>query len=98
MRTKLSAEQMAAVLGELDGWTFGENKLQRTFQFPDFAAAFSFMTAAAGVAEQMDHHPDWCNSYSTVRVDLSTHDAGGVTSKDVELAKAMNTIAATGSA
>jgi 4a-hydroxytetrahydrobiopterin dehydratase len=90
MRTKLSAEQIAIALAELDGWTVAGNKLHRTFKFPDFTAAFSFMTAVAAVAERMDHHPDWCNSYDTVRVELATHDAGGVTSNDLELAKAMN--------
>jgi 4a-hydroxytetrahydrobiopterin dehydratase len=93
MRAKLSQQEIDAALPELDGWAFGDDKVHRTFKFPDFTAAFSFMTAVASVAERMDHHPDWCNAYNTVRVELSTHDAGGVTSNDVELAKAMNLLA-----
>jgi 4a-hydroxytetrahydrobiopterin dehydratase len=98
MREKLSQQEIDAALLQLHGWTLAENKLHRVFKFADFTAAFSFMCAVAPVAERMDHHPDWCNSYNTVRVDLSTHDAGGVTANDVELAKAMDTIAASAGA
>jgi 4a-hydroxytetrahydrobiopterin dehydratase len=77
------------------GWTRAGNQLERTFQFKDFVTAFGFMAQSALVAERMNHHPDWENVYRTVRVKLSTHDAGGVTAKDFELARAMSAIAAT---
>ena len=77
------------------GWTRAGNQLERTFQFKDFVTAFGFMAQSALVAERMNHHPDWENVYRTVRVKLSTHDAGGVTEKDFELAHAMSAIAAT---
>ena len=76
------------------GWTRAADHLARTFQFKDFVTAFGFMTQSALVAERMNHHPDWENVYRTVRVKLSTHDAGGVTAKDFELARAMSAIAA----
>jgi len=72
-----------------DSWAVGGGKLAKTFQFPDFAVAFSFMTRVALVAERMNHHPEWFNVYGTVRVALSTHDAGGLTALDFELANAM---------
>ena len=77
-----------------DGWSLEEGKaLVRTLQFKDFNEAFGFMTRAALVAEKMDHHPEWFNVYKTVEVTLSTHDAGGVTELDVNLAQAMNKLA-----
>lgn len=79
---------------EAPGWTRAGDHLERTFQFKDFVAAFGFMAQSALVAERMNHHPDWQNVYRTVRVKLSTHDAGGVTAKDFELARAMSAIAA----
>lgn len=68
--------------------------IARTFKFPDFSAAFAFMTRVAMVAEKMDHHPEWTNVYNRVAVTLSTHDAGGLTDKDVALAQAMDRLAA----
>jgi 4a-hydroxytetrahydrobiopterin dehydratase len=79
---------------EAPGWTRAASHLERTFQFKDFVTAFGFMAQSALVAERMNHHPDWENVYRTVRVKLSTHDAGGVTAKDFELARAMSAIAA----
>lgn len=79
---------------EAPGWTRAADHLARTFQFKDFVTAFGFMAQSALVAERMNHHPDWENVYRTVRVKLSTHDAGGVTAKDFELARAMSAIAA----
>jgi 4a-hydroxytetrahydrobiopterin dehydratase len=76
-----------------DGWKLEANALVREFKFKDFTEAFAFMTAAAEVAERMNHHPDWSNVYNTVTVRLSTHDKGGVTELDVELATAMNRLA-----
>ena len=80
---------------ELAGWTesAGREAIERTFTFKDFNEAFGFMSRAALVAEKNDHHPEWRNVYKTVEVVLATHDAGGVTRLDIELAKAMNGIA-----
>jgi len=79
----------------LPGWTDvpGREAITRTFTFKDFNEAFGFMSRAALVAEKNDHHPEWRNVYKTVEVVLATHDAGGVTALDIELAKAMNAIA-----
>ncbi|HYH08797.1 MAG TPA: 4a-hydroxytetrahydrobiopterin dehydratase [Thermoanaerobaculia bacterium] len=67
-------------------WEIRDNALYREFTFPDFRAAFAFMTAVAAVAERMNHHPDWCNVYNRVTIRLTTHDAGGITDKDYALA------------
>jgi 4a-hydroxytetrahydrobiopterin dehydratase len=75
-------------------WQIENGKLHKTFRFRDFNEAFGFMTRVALVAEAMDHHPEWLNVYKTVRVDLSTHDAGGITELDFALAGRMETIAA----
>jgi 4a-hydroxytetrahydrobiopterin dehydratase len=96
MVERLSAEARTAALKDLPGWTdvAGREAIARTFVFEDFNEAFGFMSRAALVAEKRDHHPEWRNVYKTVDVVLATHDAGGVTAKDIELAKAMNAIAA----
>src|SRR5689334_5703122 len=96
MTQRLSAEERKSALAALSGWNEvgGKEAIARTFVFKDFNEAFGFMSRAALVAEKSDHHPEWRNVYKTVEVELSTHDAGGVTVKDVELAKAMNAIAA----
>src|SRR3954452_9204353 len=95
MAERLSAEARTAALAELSGWSqvSGREAIARTFVFKDFNEAFGFMTRAALVAEKSDHHPEWRNVYKTVEVGLATHDAGGVTALDIELAKAMNAIA-----
>src|ERR1700760_290347 len=95
MAERLSAEARKQALKDLSGWTdvTGREAIGRTFEFKDFNEAFGFMTRAALVAEKRDHHPEWRNVYKTVDVVLSTHDAGGVTALDVELAKSMNAIA-----
>ena len=95
MAERLSAEARKAALKGLTGWseTPGREAIARTFTFKNFNEAFGFMARAALVAEKSDHHPEWRNVYKTVEVELSTHDAGGVTSLDIELAKAMNAIA-----
>jgi len=92
----LSDEARRTALVELPGWreADGGKAFTRTFIFRNFNEAFGFMTRAALVAEKNDHHPDWRNVYKTVEVNLSTHDAGGVTARDVALAKKMNEIAA----
>ncbi len=93
---RMSAEARRSALKSLTGWSeaAGREAIERTFVFKDFNEAFGFMCRAALVAEKNDHHPEWRNVYKTVEVVLSTHDAGGVTARDIELAKAMNTIAA----
>lgn len=95
MAERLTAETRKQALGALSGWAEiqGRDAIGKTFVFKDFNEAFGFMTRAALVAEKMDHHPEWRNVYRTVEVVLSTHDAGGVTGLDIELATAMNAIA-----
>jgi 4a-hydroxytetrahydrobiopterin dehydratase len=95
MAERLSAEARNTALRGLAGWTEvpGRDAIARTFTFKDFNEAFGFMSRVALVAEKRDHHPEWRNVYKTVEVVLSTHDAGGVTVRDIELAKAMNAIA-----
>jgi 4a-hydroxytetrahydrobiopterin dehydratase len=89
----LTADEVATRLNELTGWTVREGKLHRAYKFADFVEAFGFMARVALVAERMNHHPEWCNVWSTVVVDLTTHDAGGITAKDFVLAAAMERLA-----
>ena len=89
---KLDATARAAALKELPNWheVSGRDAIARKFEFKSFNAAFGFMARAALLAEKMDHHPEWFNVYKTVDVTLSTHDAGGVTDNDIQMAKAMD--------
>jgi len=89
-RTRFDDNTIASELQSTPGWSYANGKLARTFEFDDFVAAFGFMTRCALVAERMNHHPEWFNVYRTVKVELATHDAGGVTLLDFELARAMN--------
>lgn len=91
----LSADERRTALAKLKGWAEapGRDAIAKTFTFKDFNEAFGFMTRVALVAEKSDHHPEWRNVYKTVEVVLSTHDAGGVTARDVALAEAMDRIA-----
>jgi 4a-hydroxytetrahydrobiopterin dehydratase len=84
---------MNARIASLPDWNVVDGKLHREYKFADFAHAFGFMAAVATIAEKMDHHPEWLNVYSRVTVDLSTHDAGGITQLDFDLAAAMEKIA-----
>ena len=95
MAERLSAEARKSALRGLSGWSevAGREAIARTFAFRDFNEAFGFMTRVALVAEKRDHHPEWRNVYKTVEVVLATHDAGGVTALDIELATAMDAIA-----
>src|ERR1700738_3379974 len=95
MAERLSAEARKSALKGLPGWSevTGREAITRTFTFKDFNEAFGFMVRAALVAEKSNHHPEWRNVYKTVEVVLATHDAGGVTSRDIKLAEAMNAIA-----
>lgn len=86
MTTKLSKSGIRSALRELSGWKVLRGKLHREYKFVDFIHAFGFMTSAAITAEAMGHHPEWLNVYDRVTVDLTTHDAGGISAKDLELA------------
>jgi len=88
MATKLTGEARRAALAGLPGWTEvqGRDAIAKSFKFADFNAAFGFMTRVALMAEKLDHHPEWFNVYNKVDVTLATHDAGGVTERDVTLA------------
>ena len=95
MSQKLSGEARSRALARLKGWSEvnGRDAIYKKFVFADFNAAFGFMTRAALVAEKLDHHPEWFNVYKNVEVTLSTHDAGGVTDRDIQLAEAMDKLA-----
>lgn len=95
-RKALENTAISDALASLDGWSLeeGGTAIAKDFKFKNFNEAFGFMTRAALVAERLDHHPEWSNVYNMVDVRLSTHDVGGVTELDIEMAKAMNKIAA----
>ena len=91
MTKKLSTSEIEDRLERLSHWQVNPNqKLERQFEFKDFKQAFGFMTQAALWAEKMDHHPEWFNVYNRVKVELTTHDVGGISDKDFELAERMN--------
>jgi len=89
---KLSAEEIERRLGELEGWTVADGKLHRDLQFANFVDAFGFIARVALHAEAMNHHPEWFNVYNRVSIDLSTHDAGGISRHDFELAEKINAL------
>ena len=89
MINKLSEADVEAGLQSLPGWVREGNKLYREFVFADFSRAFGFMAAAAIQAQAMNHHPEWFNVYAKVQVWLTTHEAGGITTRDLDLAAAM---------
>ena len=95
MVEKLSDAARAQAMGQLPGWSAveGRDAIAKTFRFKDFNAAFGFMNRVALLAERMDHHPEWFNVYNRVEVTLATHDAGGVTERDVRMARFMDEIA-----
>ena len=95
MAQRLTDEVRRNAIGGLAGWSEvpGRDAIQKTFKFKDFNQAFGFMSRVALAAERMDHHPEWRNVWNTVEVVLSTHDAGGLTQRDVDLARTMNEIA-----
>jgi len=95
MARQLTSDERSATLDRLSGWSLvnGRDAISKRFEFADFNEAFGFMARAALVAEKMDHHPEWSNVYKTVDVTLSSHDAGGLTERDVKLAEAMDRIA-----
>jgi 4a-hydroxytetrahydrobiopterin dehydratase len=93
-RTALDDTEISRRMSDVPRWTLAGAKLQRRFEFRDFVTAFGWMASVALVAEKMDHHPDWKNVYRTVDVELSTHDANGLTHNDFDLARAMDRLAA----
>ena len=95
MAQKLTGDARKSALAKLESWSEvkGRDAISRKFTFEDFNAAFGFMTRAALIAEKLDHHPEWFNVYNKVEVTLATHDAGGVTERDVKLAQAMDRLA-----
>jgi 4a-hydroxytetrahydrobiopterin dehydratase len=88
----LSADDLAAGLEELEGWEEQDGALHRSLTFRDFSEAFGFMTRVALIAEKMDHHPDWSNSWNTVDISIASHDAGGITAQCLELATRINAL------
>jgi 4a-hydroxytetrahydrobiopterin dehydratase len=96
MAQKIDATQRSVALAALAGWTLvdGRDAITRTFKFADFSVAFGFMTRVALAAEKLDHHPEWLNVWNRVEITLSTHDAGGLTDRDIKLAKIIDKIAA----
>ena len=99
MSQKLTGNARKVALGKLNGWSEvkGRDAISRKFTFKDFSEAFGFMARAALAAEKLNHHPEWFNVYNKVEVTLATHEAGGVTELDVELAQAMNELASSSS-
>jgi 4a-hydroxytetrahydrobiopterin dehydratase len=94
MAVKLTTAKRDEALGGLKGWRYdeGAGALKQDFKFKDFSEAFGFMTRVALLAQAADHHPEWSNVYNKVSIALTTHDAGGLTARDVELAKAIDTL------
>lgn len=86
-RKKLTLPEIREKLDELDGWSLKADKLTKSFEFASFVDAFAFMTKIALVAEKMEHHPEWFNVYNKVDIALSTHDVGGISISDFELAQ-----------
>lgn len=95
MAGKLTSEEREARLKEAPAWTLADDAraIRRTFSFSDFRDAFAFMTRVALAAEKADHHPDWSNAYNRVEIALTTHDSGGLTEKDFDLARTIDAAA-----
>ncbi|TVQ44937.1 MAG: 4a-hydroxytetrahydrobiopterin dehydratase [Gloeocapsa sp. DLM2.Bin57] len=89
----LSTEELTQSISQLEGWSIENKKLHKRYQFRSFVEAFGFMTSLALVAESMGHHPEWFNVYNRVTIDLTTHDAGGITNLDIDFATKANELA-----
>ena len=89
---KLSDEQIRKELTDLPGWSIVNGKLHKDFVFIDFIEAFGFMSTAALHIEKMNHHPEWFNVYNKIKIELTTHDAGGITQNDINLARILNSL------
>ena len=92
-RAALSEAEIEKQMSAHPGWERRGDRIAKRFRFDDFVAAFGWMASVALVAERMNHHPEWRNVYATVEVELTTHDAGGLTARDFELAAAMDRLA-----
>src|SRR2546423_10638306 len=93
MMKKMADAEVAAAVTKLAGWSVQGGKLHREYKFPDFKHAIDFMAAAVPGIEKMNHHPEWANVYNRVTVDLVTHDVGGITQKDFDLAALLEALA-----
>jgi 4a-hydroxytetrahydrobiopterin dehydratase len=91
--SKLPEKEMREQVAKLDDWTVVAGKVSKTFEFDDFVQAFGFMTRVAMEAEKMNHHPEWFNVYNRVKIDLVTHDVGGISNYDIKLAKTIDKLA-----
>ena len=89
---RLTESELAGLAAALPEWHVVDDKLHRAFKFADFSTAWAFMTRVALIAEKHDHHPDWSNSYNRVEISLTTHDAGGLSVRDVNLARFIDTL------
>jgi 4a-hydroxytetrahydrobiopterin dehydratase len=92
MSARLDEAAIEAALAMLPGWTRVGEAIERQWRFPDFVAAFGFMSRVALLAEKADHHPDWSNVWNRVTIRLTTHDQGGLTHKDIALARAIDAL------
>lgn len=90
--TRLTNDEVRNALVRLQGWSVLDGKLHKEFRFKDFVQAFGSMSSIALIAERMNHHPEWSNVYGTVVIDLTTHDAGGITMRDIDLASAIDAL------
>ena len=90
---KLSEQEIQQQVAKLEGWKVVDGKVNKTFEFENFVQAFGFMTRVAMEAEKMNHHPEWFNVYNRVRIDLMTHDVGGISNYDIKLAKIIDRVA-----
>ena len=90
---RLTEGEVAELGATVPGWSVAGGMLRRSFRFADFSAAWAFMSRVALLAEQQDHHPDWSNAYNRVEIALTTHDAGGLTARDLRLARAIDALA-----
>ena len=91
--SKLSEKELEQEVNKLRDWKVVEGKVNKTFEFDDFVQAFGFMTRVAIEAEKMNHHPEWFNVYNRVKIDLVTHDVGGISNYDIKLAKTIDRLA-----
>jgi 4a-hydroxytetrahydrobiopterin dehydratase len=92
---KLQEKEVQEQVAGLDGWKVVDGKVSKTFEFDDFVHAFGFMTRVAMEAEKMNHHPEWFNVYNRVKIDLVTHDVGGISNYDIRMAKTIDRLANT---
>lgn len=90
---KMTSDQINAELKKLPDWSLKDEKVHREFKFANFVEAFGFMSQVAILAEKANHHPEWSNVYSTVTIDLTTHEAGGISQRDMDLAAQISQVA-----